>query len=134
MSLEKECVPFTPSLQYCIECGLKPKNVPIENDNCKAHNDEVNRIYLEKMSIWSDYEERKKTDPNARKPMGMNRKPQMGRFLEPIVMCMCSTSSCVMEGSDISSTCPIKCINPDTGKRYPFIGSGNRRYCSCPIC
>ena len=102
----------SPSLHFCAECGLKSTNVPIENDNCKAHNDEVNRIYLEKMSIWSDYEERKKTDPNARKPMGMNRKPQMGRFLEPIVMCMCSTSSCVMEGSDISSTCPIKCINP----------------------
>ena len=63
-------------------------------------------------TMWSDYEARKKTDPNARQPMELNHKPQMGRFLESIVMCMCSASSYMMEGSNISSTCPIKCINP----------------------
>ena len=50
-------------------------------------------------------------------------------------MCMCSISFYMMEGSDILSTCPMKCCKyKRTRERFPFTGTGKRRHCSCDIC
>ena len=131
----KERVPVAPSLQLCVMCGLQSTNEPEENENVIEHNDIVLKDYVAKLKVWSDYEAKKfKTVTAVRKPSGMKRKPQRGKFLQPIIQCMCSTSSCMMEGTDINSSCPIKCIDPATEERYPFIGTGSDRHCSCPIC
>ena len=77
--------------------------------------------------------QKRKKNFNVQKPEGMTRRPNCPtkRFRHPIVQCMCSTSFCVMEGSDLSSSCPIKCQN-EKKERYPF--TGTPKVCSCPVC
>ena len=131
---KKERVPVNEGLQFCVECGHKSTNFPIENDEYKAHNDEVEKNYLQKLKEWNKYEAKRAKDPSARKPAGMNRKPQRGKIMHPMIQCMCSTSSCMMEGRDISSSCPVKCCDPITQQRFPYTGTGSDRHCSFPIC
>ena len=54
--------------------------------------------------------------------------PTEGSYKIQILQCMASTSQYIMKNSDTCSTCPIKCINPNTGKRYDFSSK-----CTCPI-
>ena len=91
--------------------------------------------------MWDAYKaisakEKTKNIPKPKCPFTkkvMLRHPHRAKMMIQTIQCMCSTSSCIMEKSNISSTCPIKCIDCKTGERFHFSGEPHRK-CQCHIC
>ena len=62
----------------------------------------------------------------------MKGPPKKPKLREQILVCRGGISNCITPGSDVGSSCPAKCINKETGKRYDCTGAN--RECQCPIC
>ena len=70
----------------------------------------------------------------------MKRAPQQltkKQLKRPRILCPCVNMSCMMEGSDAGSSCPMKCCKVGEGgdtERYEWILVGNMKVCQCPLC
>lgn len=134
-------VPIDAAYSACPLCSHDSVNDPVENTEVLAYNSRLQEEHTQKTDLWNRFEESKaKGSRHAiNKPTCpftsrvMQRRPQRPKFNMPIFQCMCSTSSCIMENSNTSSSCPVKCINNATGDRYPYTGLVNRS-CTCPYC
>ena len=51
-----------------------------------------------------------------------------------ILVCHCLQLHCIAKGGDSGVTCPIRCMNSRTKKRYGMDTSNGRSSCLCPIC
>jgi len=134
-------IPTDPSHRRCLICGNLTINEPIENLQVVKHNLEVDKSYALKMAAWSEYvkESEKNTGKDCKKAAfpadptnpskTIRRQPIKSPYKSQVLQCMASTSKCVMRNSDTCSTCPIWCINSETGHRYPFESK-----CECPVC
>ena len=108
-------VPVPVQLQLCVMCGHRSTNLPPENDSISSQNKEKEDMYQKNLKAWDEYEAKKAKGENVRKPTNLSRRPYRREFKEPIIQCMCSTSFCLMEGYDTSSSCPIKCLKQKDG-------------------
>lgn len=133
-------VPNNIHYRKCLMCGHESINEPVENEDIFEYNQGVTRKYRERSRAWNEYQEKLKggrnvpfpKDPTSDNGALLRRKPTMGKHKSHLLMCMCSTSMCYMHNSNDGSTCPIKCINPETGERFPV--EGNPPRCICHRC
>ena len=123
----------------CLFCGHPSINEPIENEAVVEFNTKVDEIYTQKLSVWTSFLSAKEKNENTVFPKDpfdttriMRRAPSKGKYKSAIHQCHCSSSKCLMMNSDIGSTCPIKCVDSDTGVRYAT--EGIPQQCSCVVC
>ena len=114
--------PVSSIYQVCLICSHESINEPKENEDMATHNDKVQADYEKRLNVWNNH--RAKSANHTMKPPTcpitkniMKRCPQKPKHLIHTLQCMCSMSSCLMMNSDISSTCPIKCMNKATKER-----------------
>ena len=100
------------------------------------YNSHIQQKYKNEMEIFDKHQKAKAQGLPSELPAGINekRRPRMMQVKKPILQCMCSQSHCMMENSDVGSSCPIRCIECKvSGKRFPFSQIAPRR-CTCPVC
>jgi len=158
-------IPNDSAYHNCPFCNHASINEDPDNALYEQRNRAKKKIYDERMNVWTPYKTAKDAweksqgggdpEPQApRDPHGskdiMNKKPRAPKYDDAALQCMCSTSFCLQEGSDVGSSCFLYCrVIPDeegTGgvhpsliastirERHPFTTSGSRRKCSCSIC
>ena len=133
------CVPQDETYRCCLFCGCESINEPPENVEVVEYNTRTDDDFAKKHRIWTKYlaaKEKNQRTPPPNDPITkkeMKRAPTRVKARSQILQCMCSTSKCVLQGSDISSTCPINCIDHNTNTRFPFTGAPTQS-CSCTIC
>jgi len=138
-SFDRNRVPNDEAIQCCLFCGCASINEPPENAEVLINNKRVADEFETRNKLWTRYLADKEKNERVLKPKDpitkkeMKRGPTRGKYKSQILQCMCSTSKCVVQGSDISSTCPIKCIDPCTKERFHFTGFPTPS-CSCTIC
>ena len=140
-TFDQNRVPPDSSLQICPFCLHKSINSVLENDSLAAEIAKQEKNYRRRIEVWDAYENAKAKkkpgqtisypkDPLDRKKE-LKRKPVRGNVKQPIYMCMCATSMCIMRNSNTSSTCFIKCMDTNRNQRYSFPTGGA---CQCPVC
>jgi len=123
-------------LRKCLFCGCPSINEQPENRDIVATNTQNDSVFSQKNAAWTRFLAVREKNPQTPLPkdpitnIDMKRAPTRVTSKSPILQCMCSTSKCVMQGSDVSSTCPIGCIDNATHARYPFTGAPNQ---SCSV-
>ena len=137
-------VPADEKFRNCLVCGNPSINEPTKNEGILQYNANIISDFDKKSKVWIQFtkdREKGKASSTQKAPSypkdptdprkDMKRAPVMGKMRSHIYQCMCLTSKCIMRNSDIGSTCPIKCINPESGQRYEWDDSAG---CTCPIC
>lgn len=140
-TFDQNRVPADPTLQICPFCQHKSINSVLENDSLASEMAKQEKNYRLKIEVWEAYENAKaKTKPGRtinypKDPLDrskvLKRKPIRGNVKQPVHMCMCATSMCIMRNSNTSSTCFIGCEDTKCNQRYPFPTGG---VCQCPVC
>ena len=131
-----ERVPIVEENRICVKCGHASINTLEDNAAIILHNQRVEKKFNQDMQAWNAHQKAVVEGRPSSLPAGMSprQKPRKMQIKKPAFQCMCSTSFCMMENSDVSSSCPIKCIEcKDTKKRYSFTNT-YPRHCTCPIC
>lgn len=134
--LERAC-------RICLFCQMASMNSVPENDTAANDNKTKQLNYCKEAATWKSWKdeadkELKKGNPAPPHPINpvtkktMKQNPKKPTFQPIIEMCMCRNSQCVQRGSDIGSTCFIKCIDPSSGQRYPWDEITGQ--CTCPVC
>ena len=129
---------FLPSqscFRVCVFCkhsfideGPNNKNVL---EKTRAKETAYNKLKAE----FEAFKNGKRNDP----PIRVNGKPVTKR-MPPlnresfILQCHCFQMRCTREGSDIGSTCELKCCNPVSGERYEWVIENEVKKCNCPVC
>ena len=93
---------------------------------------------------WEDYKKKIAKGEKATMPKGISRRPVRKGLKEPIILCMCSTSSCLGKFNQSKQSCPIQCIKKEAecsphgkelcGVEYYDHTAPPGRKCSCPVC
>jgi len=128
------------AMQSCLFCGHESINKAKENEGMSASNKAKTEEEKKSQRVWDKYEKEKlETEKNSRALPQAPKNPTTGRAMKrrphgvklerPWLQCMCSTSYCAQQGTDIGSSCPIKC-KCENGDRYPFQGG----QCQCQVC
>jgi hypothetical protein len=132
-------VPADCANQICVFCAHFSINEPVENITVVEGNQSKIDEYHSVRDLWTRYESvlaKARAGVQTAKPKhpqtgkGMTRAPRYPVVSSPILQCLCATSKCIQEGTDLGSSCPIKCLSAETGERYPF----ENGKCTCPYC
>lgn len=83
-----------------------------------------------KFNLYESSGGKKGTQPVSRSGNAVKRRPTIPKYKDMRQQCHCFQHHCARKGSDVASTCPIKCIDPSTNARYPWTDGK----CTCPTC
>lgn len=145
--------PLDPAYGKCPWCDHCCIITAEEDDDATQYNDRKQRECDHKNRIWDDFVQRRTVAVNNGEPppdfptnpydnnKPMRRAPQQltkKQLKRPRFICTCVNNSCMMEGSDDCSSCPMKCCKVGEGggdtERYGWIQVGNIKVCQCPLC
>lgn len=139
-SFSQSRVPSDTAIHMCIFCSHCSINEPIENTTLVESNQAKINSYQVANGVWIKYQndlKKARSGIQVAKPKHpqtrneMTRAPRYPNVSSPILQCHCAMSKCAQEGTNVGSSCPIKCVaNADTGERYPF----ENGICTCPMC
>ena len=110
---------------------------PPENENVFSNNREMEKEHADMKRKLDAYKNDKE---NKSPPIGKNGRPITSRLpslqKESLMLqCHCFQMKCAQEGTDMGSTCELKCCDDD-GERYGWKSNGtdSLKRCSCPVC
>jgi len=133
-------LPADEALRKCPYCNHDSVNFVRESLSFQDNNETVLREYHEKMEVWDKYQrEKERAEGSSNRampslPKGMKMKPRAPgkQQLQQIqARCACSSMHCTQQGSDIGSTCNIKCRHLPVGPRYQW---DEFEGCMCTVC
>ena len=131
--LEDGYLPTVPGFQYCIVCGLRACDEP--NTNIVAAQRNAAKKITYHAQLLEDEQKRERGEVvlnNKNMPMADGRKRNAPKYESLLIHCHGLQCGCTSDVGDVpASECPIKCIDPETGDRYPVDISG---VCECPYC
>jgi hypothetical protein len=115
-------LPSDPAHRICIICNHEYCDEPDSNKTLqKKYADEQLQYNLKKQAAKEE----------AAKTKTKERRINPPKCLPPYRQCHCQQLYCVTVGSKLGSSCPLDCIDPNTGMSY---GTDETGACACPIC
>jgi hypothetical protein len=125
--------PTIPGLSNCISCGHGFCDEPNTNREKTIANQQKKLQYDAQAAAdtarWNNGEQ---VMSNRNEVMQPYRKRPQPTYEQLIVHCHCDEFACTSGDGEVpTNLCPIKCIDPDTTKRYTIDINGQ---CLCPIC
>ena len=123
--------PEDPAHQCCAFCG----HDYVDEPNTNRHAVEENRKRM--LAHENTIKEAEAKKARGEQVVGANgkpitRSPNPPKLLPVYYLCHCFQQHSIRhDGSDQGSTCQIKCMDPETGKKYPRDENGLP---TCPIC
>jgi len=127
--------PAIQSLRECPYCGHDSIDQPTNLRVVLARNKEK---MAKAQKEYDDFKAATESNPNAKRPAAKGgtttRAPPRltPKDLEPLIQrCCCMSFRRLRQGDDTGSTCPIQCINPETGMDYGYDAIGHAK---CPYC
>ena len=125
-------VPEDPAHANCLFCNHKSIDMVKDVVGIQQRNESKTRNYAAEKKA---FEEAKASNPSATRESAKGGKTSRAPpkpNLEPMTArCCCRSFRRVQNGSDLASTCPIRCVNQETGEAYKDDGPNGTE---CPYC
>ena len=125
--------PTIPGVEICMICGDGYIDEPNSN-RVKAQRNQTKQAQYQSEAAadeaaWSRGEVVRN---NKGEVMKEGRKRPEPKYKQLLLQCYCDEFGCTTGEGDVpTDQCPIKCIDPQTGKRYELDQNHN---CLCPLC
>jgi len=124
LEFKEEAIPEDSAYRMCVFCKHFNTNTVAENEGMNERNDRRLSRDQRVQAVWSDFDKRRaEAEKNNEDPPPFPKHPISGKELRrkppvvsnkdlesPMVQCMCSTATCNQEGTDIGSSCFVKCL------------------------
>jgi len=123
------CLPVDEEHRFCMCCGCKSIHEPDDNIAKSLENVKMQKEHSKRMR---EVKAGKKVAAKRSGDSVITRAPPPPTLHDILMICSCRGAKCSRKGTDAQSTCPTRCINPATGKRYEWDDA--KGGCQCPRC